>query len=38
LSGGNLFLCGNVDSNFATSEFELQLSGLASIAATNIIL
>ena len=38
VTGGNLFLYGNVDSNFATSEFELQLSGLASIAATNIIL
>ena len=38
VAGGNLFLYGNVDANFATSEFELQLSGLASIAATNIIL
>jgi len=38
VTGGNLFLYGNVDANFATSEFELQLSGLASIAATNIIL
>ncbi|HBH74205.1 MAG TPA: hypothetical protein DDY43_12405 [Synechococcales bacterium UBA10510] len=38
VSGGNLFLYGNVDANFATSEFELQLSGLASIAATNITL
>ena len=38
VTGGNLFLYGNVDANFATSEFELQLSGLASIAAANIIL
>ena len=38
VSGGNLFLYGNVDANFATSEFELQLSGLTSITAANIIL
>jgi Ca2+-binding RTX toxin-like protein len=38
LSGGSLLLFGNTDANLATSEFELQLSGLASIAATNIIL
>jgi Ca2+-binding RTX toxin-like protein len=38
VSGGNLFLFGNIDANFATSEFELQLSGLASIATSDIIL
>jgi len=35
---GNLFLYGNLDGNFATSEFELQLSGLTSITAANITL
>jgi hypothetical protein len=38
VTGGNLFLFGNIDANFATSEFELQLSGLASIASSDIIL
>ena len=36
VTGGNLFLYGNVDANLATSEFELQLSSLASITAANI--
>ena len=38
VTGGNLFLYGNVDANLATSEFELQLSSLASITAANITL
>jgi Ca2+-binding RTX toxin-like protein len=38
VSGDNLLLFGNIDANFATSEFELQLSGLASIGASDIIL
>ena len=38
VSGGNLFLYGNIDANLATSEFELQLTGLAAISASNIIL
>jgi len=38
VSGGNLFLCGNIDANLATSEFELQLAGIAAISASNIIL
>jgi Ca2+-binding RTX toxin-like protein len=38
VTGGNLFLFGNIDANFATSEFELQLSGLANITASDIIL
>jgi len=38
VSGGNLFLYGNIDANLATSEFELQLTGLAVISASNIIL
>jgi hypothetical protein len=36
VTGGNLFLYGNVDGNPNTAEFELQLSGLASITAANI--
>jgi Ca2+-binding RTX toxin-like protein len=38
VSGGNLFLYGNIDANLATSEFELQLTGLAAISASNIML
>jgi serralysin len=38
VTGGNLFLLGNIDANFATSEFELQLLGLANITASDIIL
>ena len=37
VSAGNLFLYGNVDAN-PTADFALQLSGLASITATNIAL
>jgi Ca2+-binding RTX toxin-like protein len=38
VSGANLFLYGNIDSNLATSELEIQLTGLASLSASNIIL
>ena len=38
VSGGNLFLYGNVDANLATADFALQLSGLTSITAANITL
>jgi hypothetical protein len=38
VTGGNLFLFGNTDAILSTAEFELQLSGLASIAASDIIL
>jgi Ca2+-binding RTX toxin-like protein len=38
VSGGNLFLYGNVDGDSNTAEFELRLSGLTSITAANIIL
>jgi len=38
VSGGNLFLYGNMDANMSTSELEIQLNGLASISAANIIL
>jgi Ca2+-binding RTX toxin-like protein len=37
VSGGNLFLYGNVDAN-PNADFALQLSGLASITAANITL
>jgi Ca2+-binding RTX toxin-like protein len=37
VSAGNLFLYGNVDAN-PTADFALQLSGLTSITAANIIL
>jgi Ca2+-binding RTX toxin-like protein len=38
VSGGNLFLYGNVDGDSNTAEFELRLSGLTSITAANIML
>jgi Ca2+-binding RTX toxin-like protein len=38
VTGGNLFLFGNIDAILSTAEFELQLSGLANIAASDIIL
>jgi hypothetical protein len=38
VSGGNLFLYGNVDGNLNNAEFALQLSGLTSITAANITL
>ena len=37
VSGGNLFLHGNIDASLATSEFELRLTGLAATSASNII-
>jgi Ca2+-binding RTX toxin-like protein len=38
VSGGNLFLFGNVDANLNNAEFALQLAGLTSITAANITL
>jgi hypothetical protein len=38
VTGSDLFLYGNIDSDVLTTEFELQLLNLASIAAANIML